>query len=105
VPPAPGKSLVPALAADVAIDRDFLWWFHDGHRAIRVGDWKLVSDAADDAWELYNLAADRSETNNRARENPEKVSRLAHAWSEHLEAFRTLATRDLSSSPAARAKK
>lgn len=95
VPPAPGKSLVPALAADVVVNRDSLWWFHDGHRAIRVGDWKLLSDGADDAWELYKVSADRSETNNLAADEPERVSQLKRAWSEHLEEFRALATRDL----------
>ncbi|MEX0678229.1 MAG: arylsulfatase [Pirellulales bacterium] len=94
VPPPPGKSLVPAFAADVAVDHDYLWWFHDGHRAIRIGDWKAVSDGKDDAWELYNLAADRSETNNLAADEPEKLSQLKRAWSEHLEDFRALATRE-----------
>jgi arylsulfatase A-like enzyme len=97
VPPAPGKSLVPVLADDVAIDRDYLWWFHDGHRAIRVGDWKAVSDGkkGDDSWELYNLAADRSETANLATSQPEKLDQLKRAWADHFEEFRALATRDL----------
>ena len=103
VPPAPGKSLVPAFAADVVVNRDSLWWFHDGHRAIRIGDWKLLSDGADDAWELYNLSADRSETNNLAGKYPERVSQLKRAWSEHLEEFRALATRDLPPGSAAKA--
>jgi arylsulfatase len=96
VPPAPGKSLLPALAADVPIEREYLWWFHDGHRAIRTGDWKAVCDGKqeDDAWELYNLATDRSETTNLAASHPEKLSRLKRAWGEHLEAFRALATRE-----------
>ena len=38
VPPAPGRSLVPAFAADVNIARDFLWWEHEGNRALRAGD-------------------------------------------------------------------
>ena len=43
IPPAPGRSLVPALHEDATIDRDLLWWLHEGNRAIRVGDWKLVA--------------------------------------------------------------
>ena len=43
-----GKSKVPPLPAkawfhiciDVIIQRDHLWWFHDGHRAVRKGDFK-----------------------------------------------------------------
>ncbi|REK06858.1 MAG: arylsulfatase [Planctomycetota bacterium] len=95
VPPAPGKSLVPALAGDVEIQRDDLWWFHDGHRAIRVGDWKAVSDGSEAPWELYNLARDRGETHNLAGQEPEKLSQLKQAWNEHLDEYRELATRDL----------
>jgi arylsulfatase A-like enzyme len=79
IPPSPGKSLVPALAADVAIERDLLWWLHEGNRAIRVGDWKLVA-AKDDPWELYNLRTDRAESQNLAAEQPERVRELAAQW-------------------------
>ena len=50
---------MPALARDVTISRESLWWLHEGNRAIRVGDWKLVA-AKGAPWELYDLAADRS---------------------------------------------
>ncbi len=43
VPPPPGKSLVPALAKDGSVTHDYLWWYHIGNRAIRMGDWKLVA--------------------------------------------------------------
>ena len=78
-PPAPGKSLVSAFAKDIAIDRDYLWWFHDGNRAIRTGDWKLVA-SKDQPWELFNLAKDRTETQNLATQLPLKVSELSQLW-------------------------
>ncbi|MFO0930792.1 MAG: hypothetical protein U0736_27800 [Gemmataceae bacterium] len=40
--PLEGKSLVPAFA-DRPIDRDALFWEHEGNRAVRVGDWKAVA--------------------------------------------------------------
>ncbi|MCP3694266.1 MAG: sulfatase-like hydrolase/transferase, partial [Planctomycetaceae bacterium] len=46
-PPSPGKSLVPAFTKNGAVSREYLWWHHEGHRAIRMGDWKLVSAAQD----------------------------------------------------------
>jgi arylsulfatase len=96
VPPAPGKSLVPALASDVTIEREYLWWLHDGHRAIRVGDWKAVcDDPKSDAWELYDLSTDRSETRNLAASNPAKLAELKTAWFARLDEFRELATGDL----------
>ena len=41
---------------------DDLWWQHEGNRAIRVGDWKLVAAGREGPWELYDLATDRTET-------------------------------------------
>lgn len=83
VPPSPGRSLVPALAADVPALHDFLWWLHEGNRAIRAGDWKLVSSAKPDGeWELYNLATDRGETTNLAAAHPDRVKKMAAQWED-----------------------
>lgn len=85
VPAAPGKSLVPALAKDVTVPRDFLWWLHDGNRAIRVGDWKLVA-AAGEPWELYDLKSDRAEQKNLAATQPEKARELSELWQRQTDA-------------------
>ena len=87
LPPAPGHSLVPAFKQDVTIERDLLWWLHDNHRAIRVGDWKLVA-AKGDPWELYDLGRDRAESHNLAATHPEKVKELAALWQRQVDAFR-----------------
>jgi arylsulfatase A-like enzyme len=99
IPPLPGKSLVPAFTTDGSVSRDYLWWLHDGNRAIRVGDWKLVADH-DSAWELYNLRMDRSETQNLASSNQEKVRELEQEWKKRAQEFRTLALQDPPLSPA-----
>ena len=93
VPPAPGKSLVPAFAKDGAVTRDYLWWYHIGNRAIRVGDWKLVA-ARQSPWELYDLRTDRCESHDLAGEHPEMVKELEQAWTGHAAAFRKLAVQD-----------
>ena len=90
VPPSPGKSLVPAFAEDLTISRDFLWWLHDGHRAVRVGDWKLVAPAGE-PWELYDLKTDRAEQHDLAAKMPERVKELAFLWQEQTDAFTELA--------------
>jgi arylsulfatase len=90
VPPPPGKSLVPAFAKDGAVTHDYLWWYHIGNRAIRVGDWKLVAPAQA-PWELYDLRSDRAESKNLAAEHPEKVEELQQAWTRHADEFRALA--------------
>ena len=33
---------------------------HEGNRAVRLGDWKLVSEG-NSRWELYNMKHDRTE--------------------------------------------
>jgi arylsulfatase len=78
-PPAPGKSLVSSFTKDRALGRDYLWWSHDGNRAIRVEGWKLVA-TKDQPWELFNLAKDRAETQNLATQLPLKVNELSQLW-------------------------
>ena len=92
IPPAPGQSLVPAFDKDVTVDRDLLWWLHEGNRAIRVGDWKLVA-AKGDPWELYDLRNDRAESRNLAQEQPEKAKKLEDLWNRQLEATSRLAAK------------
>jgi arylsulfatase len=92
IPVPPGRSLAPAFAEDVVIARKQLWWMHEGHRAIRVGDWKLVA-AKGDPWELYDLSVDRAESNNLATRMPEKVKQLEAAWERQLNAMSELAAK------------
>ncbi|MDB6171334.1 MAG: atsA 29 [Chthoniobacteraceae bacterium] len=82
VPPAPGKSLVPLFAKDGTIARESIWWLHEGNRALRAGDWKIVAAGKESPWELYDLSSDRSETKNLAAENPAKVRELAALWTQ-----------------------
>jgi len=89
-PPRPGKSLVPALSRDAAIGRECLWWLHEGNRAVRVGDWKLVA-AKDDPWELYDLKTDRAEQHNLASSQPEKAKELERVWQKQTDQFTDLA--------------
>lgn len=94
VPTPPGRSLVPAFAKDVEIPHDYLWWFHDGNRAVRIGDWKLVSWGLQGPWELFNMREDRSETRNLPSTNPEKAKQLEEFWNARLEEFQNLAIQD-----------
>lgn len=93
VPPAPGKSIVPVLTKDGTVSHEYLWWFHTGNRAIRVGDLKLVSEK-DGPWELYDLGTDRGESHDLAAREPEKVRELEALWDARLAEFRRLAESD-----------
>jgi arylsulfatase A-like enzyme len=94
VPAPPGKCLTPAFARDGTVAHDDLWWQHEGNRAVRMGDWKLVAAGKDAAWELYNLSADRAESRNLAAMMPEKVSELRARWEQRFMEFGDLARQD-----------
>jgi arylsulfatase len=93
VPPPHGKSLLAVFKADQTVKRDSFWWYHVGNRALRVGDWKIVA-CKNSPWELYNLSKDRSETNNLAEAQPERVKALDRLWTKHADEFRKLAQPD-----------
>jgi arylsulfatase A-like enzyme len=81
--PLEGRSLRPAFA-DQPINRDALFWEHEGNRAVRSGNWKLVAKHAG-PWELYDLSRDRVESADLAAKMPEKVEQLARkytAWAK-----------------------
>jgi arylsulfatase A-like enzyme len=93
-----GTSIVPLLKGG-RIDREAIFC-HFPHYTpatgakpstyVRQGDWKLIrffadSDDQTDRFELYNLAEDLGESQNRAEEFPEQVRRLDALVSRHLE--------------------
>jgi arylsulfatase len=79
VTPLEGKSLRPAFGGGKVQGREGLYWEHEGNRAIRQGEWKLVSRHPD-RWELYNMSADRTEMSNLAEKDPERVAKMAASY-------------------------
>ncbi|HYG74477.1 MAG TPA: arylsulfatase [Planctomycetota bacterium] len=77
--PMEGKSLRPVFS-NKPLERDALYWEHEGNAAVRAGDWKLVRLGNEGKWELYDLKADRTEQNNLAAQMPEKVAELQSKW-------------------------
>jgi arylsulfatase A-like enzyme len=104
VPAPAGKSLVPALAGDVTIERESLWWLHEGNRAVRVGDWKLVA-AKGEPWALYDLATDRAEQIDLASKQPDRVQALELAWQSQTDRFTKLVEQTLATQPKAGGKR
>jgi arylsulfatase len=84
--PLEGTSLVAAFA-DQPLKREALYWEHEGNRAIRVGDWKLVAKH-NQPWELYDLASDRIESKNLASEQAKRVKEMTalyEAWAKRAQ--------------------
>jgi len=84
IKPLEGKSLVKIFKED-AIDRQAIYWEHEGNRAIRVGDWKLVAKGRKGKWELYNLKNDRVEMNDLSKKHSEKTKKLQAMWQSYAE--------------------
>ncbi len=85
--PSPGRSLTGTFPSDEKPLHEELWWLHEGHRALRQGDWKLVA-AKGDQWELFNLSRDRTETRDLAGSHPERVAAMEKRWNNLAESFR-----------------
>ncbi len=73
-----GESLLPVFAQDQKKERT-LFWEHEGNRAVRKGDYKLVA-MHNTPWELYDMSKDRSELKDLASAMPKKTAELRSAW-------------------------
>lgn len=79
--PLEGHSLQPAFQADLT-QRPPMFWEHEGNSAVRIGSWKLVRQHGN-AWELYDMAEDRTELHDLATQHPVRVAdmtRQYEAW-------------------------
>jgi arylsulfatase A-like enzyme len=74
IKPMQGISFLPLLKGEkIKRPKPLFWEWKDG-RAVRDGDWKLVSYKGE--WGLYNLKNDPVESNDLSKSNPEKVQEL-----------------------------
>ncbi|MHC4176213.1 MAG: arylsulfatase [Planctomycetota bacterium] len=78
--PLEGQSFVNVLRGGRSRRRETLYWASLDNRAMRQGSWKLVWDQDVGRWELYDLAADRTETHDLAGRHPERVRQMAADW-------------------------
>lgn len=85
IQPMEGVSLVPLLTGSGEIHREQpIFWEHEGNRAIREGDWKLVA-IENQPWELYDISKDRGEMNNLVDKYPDRVKHMAAEWQAYAE--------------------
>lgn len=92
ITPLEGRSLRVAFAGKT-IEREALYWEHEGNRAIRCGDWKLVARGERGPWELYNVRSDRAELVNLAEQEPTRVRILSAMWQRYAERAHVLPLR------------
>ncbi len=89
-PPIHGRSLVPVFAGDGEPIHDSIWWHHDGHKAIRRGDWKAVQEKGG-AWELYDLVRDRDESTDLSAAEGGRLDELVAEWNRLSAEFAQMA--------------
>ncbi len=79
-----GRSLLPLIRGEDPGKRDALFFRFSSNRAVRIGDWKLVSFRGS-PWELYNLAEDRTELHDLAADRPDLVKSYSAVWMDWAE--------------------
>ncbi|TVY11099.1 arylsulfatase [Paenibacillus cremeus] len=108
ITPMEGKSLLPILEGNEREGHDYIFWEHEGNRAVRQGPWKLISRCRmdwqfteawgfrgdrtphEEKWELYNIEEDRVELHDLAEQYPERVQEMAKQhdqWVKHVGAI------------------
>jgi arylsulfatase A-like enzyme len=99
--PLEGMSLLGVIRGQEDNSDRQLFWEHEGNRAVRKGDWKLVSRYEDDVryfqkwefpidprtqeWELYNIADDRWELNELSGVHPGIVDELKKDYEDYYQ--------------------
>lgn len=79
IKPMEGVSLRPVFAGKSLQRAEPIFWEHEGNRAVRDGNWKLVGKE-NQPWELYDMARDRTEQHDLASAEPSKANELAAKW-------------------------
>lgn len=100
-PAMSGTSLKSTFLQKDASVRDELWFYHEGNRALRQGEWKLIHsnvsrpfpwrlakpDEDEPEWRLYNLATDRAEQTDLSKTHPERLENMSARWVELRDQF------------------
>ncbi len=77
--PVSGISLRPVLEARPLVRNEPIHFLYETDYGLRDGDWKLVSFKGQE-WELYNLANDRAETTDLAKQETERLQAMVAKW-------------------------
>lgn len=79
--PVSGVTLTPAFEGKKINREQPIHLLFAADRGLRDGDWKIVSFKSE-AWELYNVAEDRTELNDLAAQEPERLAAMVEKWTQ-----------------------
>ena len=84
IQPTEGESFAKILRQDAGqaswTRSGMVFWEHMGHRAVRSGNWKIVSDQPVGGWNLYDMEHDRTETVDLGPQHPDVLQQLSDAY-------------------------
>jgi len=83
--PMEGVSLIPALQGQELRRTNPLGFEHHGSSALREGRWKIVTAFQANQptrWELHDMDADRTEQDDLAAKQPEKLNEMVAKWKQ-----------------------
>jgi len=83
ISPLEGSSFLEVVDKGTWSRNDSIFWEHEGSRAMRYGEWKLVSEVGEE-WELYNMTEDRTELNNLADKEKGRLLKMQKSYKEWM---------------------
>lgn len=89
------------------IEREYIYFEHEGNAALRIGNWKILyvktgepkghvpapQSVGTSGWSFYDLSKDRCEQNDLAEKHPERLADMVVRWKELHKSFREQAER------------
>jgi len=99
--PLEGHSFVRAIRNGGWVRPAPIFWEHEGNRAVRLGNWKLVSEG-NTRWELYDMKEDRTELHDLSEDRSEVLKRLIRMyedWGARIGALPWPVVPDVTASP------
>lgn len=97
--PAPGRSLLPLLKGEKKpVHDEPVFWEHEGNKAVRLGNYKLVSkwqQGSEYNWELFDLEKDGTEMHDLSAAMPGKVKEMSDMYDKWAEKNNVLPWSDI----------
>jgi arylsulfatase len=78
--PMQGASMYPFFRGRQRPERGPIFWQWGNGKAVRDGKWKAVVKGS--GWELYDMDVDRTETNNLASEQSQRLDDMIQMWND-----------------------
>ncbi len=87
-----GKHPLAALTGREGSPHQSMYFEYRTHAALRQGDWKIVRQRPDAAWQLFDLGSDPGERRDLAAARPDQVTLLTQTFDRWREGFRDAET-------------